>query len=356
MPLYMDIHTVDSNDFSVEDVVKAHMEDLAIQEKFGVIQMKYWVNVDAKTLFCLMEGPSKEACNKVHEESHGNTACNIIEVSDDEFNLFLGQGTDVNDLAHTNSGEIDTGYRTLILIDVNNYSTQSGLELKEVYNVIERHNGSIIIQPNDDILVSFIFAADAIQCAKEIADYLDSIPNGIEFIITLVSGRPVDETGNDLFEETKKRVEYSNAIGSMNKIHLGLETKKLAEKERLPSKIDTKDFSVMQHEDVFFLIQLCESIDQKLHDPNFKSDDLNTMLGLSKSQTYRKIKSLTGVAPNQIIQEVRMRKSLKCIRQKSKTIAETAFELGFNSPTYFTKVFRKRFNITPTFYSNLTNT
>jgi hypothetical protein len=29
MPLYMDIHTVDSDEFSAEDVVKAHMEDLA---------------------------------------------------------------------------------------------------------------------------------------------------------------------------------------------------------------------------------------------------------------------------------------------------------------------------------------
>ena len=101
MPLYMDIHKVDSDVFTVEDVVKAHMKDLAIQAKFGVIQIKYWVNVKAKTLFCLMEGPNKEACNLVHKESHGNTAYNIIEVFDDEYNLFLGTGKSVNDLAHT---------------------------------------------------------------------------------------------------------------------------------------------------------------------------------------------------------------------------------------------------------------
>ncbi len=44
MPLYMDIHNVDSDNFTVEDVVKAHMEDLAVEEKFGVTQHKYWVN------------------------------------------------------------------------------------------------------------------------------------------------------------------------------------------------------------------------------------------------------------------------------------------------------------------------
>ena len=100
MPLYMDIHVVDSDEFSAEDVVKAHMEDLAIQDRYGVRQLKYWVNEDAKTIFCLMQGPDKESCNLVHLKSHGNTACNIIEVSDNEYNLFMGQGTDVNDLAY----------------------------------------------------------------------------------------------------------------------------------------------------------------------------------------------------------------------------------------------------------------
>ena len=105
---------MDSENFSVEDVVKAHMEDLAIQDKFGVTQIKYWVNVDQKTLFCLMEGPDKESCHNCHKESHGQTACNIIEVKDDEFKLFLGEGTkDANDLAETVMGEIDTGYRTV---------------------------------------------------------------------------------------------------------------------------------------------------------------------------------------------------------------------------------------------------
>ena len=89
MPLYMDIHTVGAEPFSIEDVVKAHMEDLAIQEKFGVTQIKYWVNEETQTIFCLMRGPDKESCHLVHKESHGNTACNIIEVSDNEYNLYI---------------------------------------------------------------------------------------------------------------------------------------------------------------------------------------------------------------------------------------------------------------------------
>ena len=94
-------------------------------------------------------------------------------------------------------------------------------------------------------------------------------------------------------------------------------------------------------------------MEDKIEQPDFKSEDIDRMLGLSKSQTYRKIKSLTGIAPNQLIQEFRLRKSLKFLKQHSKTISETAYDLGFNSPAYFAKVFRKRFNITPTHFREI---
>jgi AraC-like DNA-binding protein len=93
-----------------------------------------------------------------------------------------------------------------------------------------------------------------------------------------------------------------------------------------------------------------------LHQADFKSEELNTLLALSKSQTYRKIKSLIGVAPNQLIQEFRLCKSLKYLKKTNKTIAEIAFDLGFNSPTYFAKVFRKRFSITPTDFAKSSKT
>ena len=54
MPLYMDIHTVDSDEFSAEDVVKAHMEDLAIQDKFGVKQLKYFPNGHVKKEYAVI--------------------------------------------------------------------------------------------------------------------------------------------------------------------------------------------------------------------------------------------------------------------------------------------------------------
>ncbi len=353
MPLYMDIHIVDSDDFTVEEVVTAHMQDLAIQEKFGVTQIKYWVNVEEKTIFCLMMGPDKDACNRVHKESHGNTACNIIEVADDEFNLFLGEGKKDNDLARTYSGELDTGYRTVLLLRIADFTGHSDHNNREIYRLIEQHHGDVIVQPDDDIMVSFFHATHAIQCAVSAAQILKQNSADSEFNIALASGRPVDEYGTVLFEETKKKVRYLCELGLAKTMYMDADTQALSEKERISMKLKTDDFRIIQNKDAHLLIRLFELLDRSLPDPDFKNEDLNKLLGLSKSQTYRKIKSLTGLAPNQLIQESRLRKSLKRLKQNNTTISEVAFDLGFNSPTYFTRVFKNRFNITPTFFARI---
>ena len=353
MPLYMDIHIVDSDTFTVEDVVKAHMQDLAVQERFGVIQKKYWVNEEAKTLFCLMEGPNKEACNEVHKESHGNTACNIIEVLDDEFNLFLGVGNSVNDLAYTVSGELDTGYRTLLTISLVDFSGQYGHYTKEIHRLIEAYKGLVLIQPDDDDMASFIMASDSLLCALAIGKLLKSIPDNFEFSLSLVSGKPVDERGESLFEETKKKGRYLSALGLKRSMYIDSDTKALSSKEMHSPTIRPGDFKVLKNEDFSFLFQLNDSINKDLFNPDFKSEDLSRTLGLSKSQTYRKIKSLTGLAPNQVIQELRLRQSLKNLKANRQTIAEIAYDLGFSSPTYFTRVFRKRYHILPTLFVKL---
>lgn len=348
MPLYMDIHTVDSDKFSVEDVVKAHMEDLAIQDQFGVKQLKYWVNERAKTIFCLMEGPDKEACNQVHLQSHGNTACNIIEVADNEYNLFMGEGTDVNDLAQTKAGDLDTGFRTILLINMVCFTKKGKFYTDEIRRLITKNNGVIIREPNNQTMASFIYASDAISCATAIEEFLYSIEDQIEFNLGIASGKPVDEEGNSFFEETKAKVNGLCSLGLNQMIYLDKETEVLSEKEPIDLKRKIINFTLVREEDMEFSRKLSEVIEANFIRSDFHSEDFFHLLGLSKSQAYRKIKSFTRMAPNQLIQESRLQKALNKMVQSNKTIAEIGFETGFNSPTYFTRVFKKRFGISPT--------
>lgn len=82
MPLYMDVHR--NVDASIEEVEKAHELDLETQDEYDVAYKKYWVNEESGTVFCLFEGPNKEAGEKVHEEAHGLTADEIFQVIERE--------------------------------------------------------------------------------------------------------------------------------------------------------------------------------------------------------------------------------------------------------------------------------
>jgi AraC-like DNA-binding protein len=175
----------------------------------------------------------------------------------------------------------------------------------------------------------------------------------LEFHLAVVSGKPVDENGSDLFEQTRKQAECLCSIGIKNTIYLDSATIAMYAKEHSPAPPLNGDFTRLNDDAASFLIRLYNSVNILVPDPDSKSDNLYGLLALSKSQAYRKIKSLTGMAPNQLIQEVRLRRSLKAIKNNGHTIAETAFDLGFNSPTYFAKVFKKRFGFTPTDFSRI---
>ncbi len=62
MPLFMDFHNIDSDAFTEEDMYRAHLRDIAVQNKHGMVYKKYYLNLQQKTAFCVMESPNKEAC------------------------------------------------------------------------------------------------------------------------------------------------------------------------------------------------------------------------------------------------------------------------------------------------------
>ncbi|MGH3411914.1 MAG: DUF4242 domain-containing protein [Marmoricola sp.] len=79
MPLYMDVHHIDGG-VKLEDVAKAHAQDLKIQSEHGVDYKSYWVDEAEGRIFCLVEAPDPDAANTVHREAHGLVADEIHEV------------------------------------------------------------------------------------------------------------------------------------------------------------------------------------------------------------------------------------------------------------------------------------
>jgi len=80
---------------------------------------------------------------------------------------------------------------------------------------------------------------------------------------------------------------------------------------------------------------------------NFGVRELASSLNLSSSQTLRKVKAATGKSVNQFIRELRLEKAAKLLKKTDLTAAEIAYQVGFNSASYFNKTFSKYFGITP---------
>jgi hypothetical protein len=80
MPLYMDVHSLDS--VSADDVAGAHERDLEVQASHDVKYLRYWVDEKAGKVFCLVEAPNAEAAATVHREAHGLVADEIYEVTE----------------------------------------------------------------------------------------------------------------------------------------------------------------------------------------------------------------------------------------------------------------------------------
>ena len=81
MPLFMDVHHL-GDGVRTEDVAKAHMADLQTQDPYDVRYLRYWVNEDRGTVFCLVEAPSEDAANSVHREAHGLVADELYVVTE----------------------------------------------------------------------------------------------------------------------------------------------------------------------------------------------------------------------------------------------------------------------------------
>jgi signal transduction histidine kinase/DNA-binding response OmpR family regulator len=95
-----------------------------------------------------------------------------------------------------------------------------------------------------------------------------------------------------------------------------------------------------------FLKNLRMTVEKNLHKESYGVSELASDLTLSRSQLHRKVSGLLGYSPNEIIRNMRLEKARILIQGKRGTIAEVAYDCGFNSPSYFSKCYKDYFGHT----------
>jgi len=76
---------------------------------------------------------------------------------------------------------------------------------------------------------------------------------------------------------------------------------------------------------------------------------------MSRSQLHRKLLSITGLPPGEFLRSFRLKRAAQMLLENNLNITQIAFEIGFNSPSHFTKAFYHQFNCLPSEFSARTS-
>lgn len=100
--------------------------------------------------------------------------------------------------------------------------------------------------------------------------------------------------------------------------------------------------------DNVFIQKMVEHINDNIGQSKLTVESIAAHFFLSRSQLYRKTKSLTGVTVNEFIKRVRLEEAAKMIKTGDGNISEISYKVGFSSPSYFAKCFKEEFGKLPT--------
>lgn len=124
---------------------------------------------------------------------------------------------------------------------------------------------------------------------------------------------------------------------------------KRQEKFRVDTEINVVALEY-QSTDEQFLEKAIECIEQHLIETEFDIDTFASELNVSKSTLNRKMKAMTGLSPVEFIRNIRLKHACTLLKKPFINVSEVAYAVGFSNPKYFTKCFKKEFDVTPTEY------
>ena len=82
--LFMDVHFLGAGQITAVDVAAAHKKDLAVQQKYGVNFINYWVDEKDGTVICLSQAKDAASVIKTHKEAHGLVPAYVLKVKQGE--------------------------------------------------------------------------------------------------------------------------------------------------------------------------------------------------------------------------------------------------------------------------------
>ncbi|MHB9142679.1 MAG: response regulator, partial [Paludibacter sp.] len=247
---------------------------------------------------------------------------------------------------------IDEKNVKLLLVDDNeellNITTDY---LKDYYQIFVATNGeealSILSEEMIDIVVSDVMmpVMDGYQLCEIIknTNQYSHIPVILLTAKTNVESKIIGlEFGSDAYLEKPFSLEHLYTQ-IMNLLASRQHLRELFASSPLMSSVEI----AISPRDKLYIEQLNNEIEKHLLDTNFSIDTLSDFMNMSRSNFYRKIKSISGMSPNDYMKTIRLKKAAEMLMSQEYRINEVYEQSGFSSSSYFAKCFKEQFGVLP---------
>jgi class 3 adenylate cyclase len=208
--MYIDRH--DLPGLTPEELAQAHMLDIAAQDEYGVRYHTYWFDPTSGSVFCMVEGPSQQAVEAVHRDSHGIVASTVIELDPSApLNAFFGALPD----HPAGTPYTAPAMRAILFTDLCGSVAQTyelgddgHMQVLREHNAIVRaalaeHDGREVKHTGDGIMAAFSSVAAAVAFAvavqRAIAERNVGAVAPLDVSIGISAGEPVTDDDGDLF-------------------------------------------------------------------------------------------------------------------------------------------------------------
>jgi signal transduction histidine kinase/ligand-binding sensor domain-containing protein/DNA-binding response OmpR family regulator len=243
--------------------------------------------------------------------------------------------------------------QTILLVEDNNELRNFMKEcLSEYYTVVDANNGVHALQVIEnnavDIIISDILMPE--MDGLELAHELKSNAAYSHLPIILLSAKTDTATkidgfrkGADVYMEKPFSIEQLKAqISSIIETRINLR-KKLIES---PLQYFKRN-NINDDESAKFVKKLNDFIVENMSDEKFSINNLSRNFAISRTNFQKKIKSITGLTPNDYIKLIRLNKSAELLSTGKYRINEVCVIVGFNTPSYFSRCFFEHFGKLP---------
>lgn len=224
--------------------------------------------------------------------------------------------------------------------------------LSRFYNVYTAQNGrdafDIIERELPDLVISDVVMPEI--SGKELCTKIKNNVNTSHIPVILLTAQGDEEQiirgymfGADLY--VTKPFNMKILLSQCNNL---IRNRQLLYKRITNRKVPDSDFHAIAEDDQKLIDRAVKIIKDSLADAEFDMNKLAAELGLGRSKLYTKIKDITGMTPNELTLNIKLKEAVHLLEHdQQKNISEIAFSLGFSTTKYFSKCFKTFYGITP---------